>query len=208
MKLIVGLGNPGPQYELTRHNAGFILIDLFAEFFKIKIREGKGDWHEGKGKIENEEFYLLKPMTLMNNSGIAVKEFSDIHKVDLKNMLVLVDDFQIPFGTIRVRRGGSDGGQNGLASIIYHLGSDEFPRMRIGIGKEEPLKKDKYVDYVLNNFTKDEIEILKKLIPDYIECIRTFISEGITKTMNSFNKSFIEPPKEVSKKESKENKEN
>jgi len=196
LKLIAGLGNPGSQYELTRHNAGFILIDLFAEFFKIKFNPGKGDWYEGKGKVGTEDVCLLKPLTFMNNSGIAVKEFAERKEIDIKDILVLTDDFQIPLGTIRVRRDGSGGGHNGIASIIYHLSSDEFPRMRIGIGKNELIRKDEYIDFVLGIFSNEEIEIFKKLIPDYIECIRSFVTEGIVKTMNRFNRSFLNEPNE------------
>lgn len=203
MKLIAGLGNPGPQYELTRHNAGFILIDRFAEFFKIKIKPGKGDWYEGKGEIEGNEFYLLKPMTYMNNCGEAIKDFTQKRDIDIKDIFILVDDFQIPLGTIRVRTRGSDGGHNGLASIINNLNTDEFPRMRIGIGKKELIRKEEYIEFVLNNFEKDEIEVFKKVIPDYIECIKSLIVNGATKTMNNFNKSFTdsETNKEPNEKE-------
>lgn len=191
MKLIVGLGNPGSQYELTRHNIGFILIDLFAEFFNIRLKEGKGDWLEGKGKIGNEDIYLMKPLTYMNNSGIAIKDFIEKHNIDPKDIFVIVDDFQIPLGTIRVRMEGSDGGHNGLSSIIYYLNSDEFPRMRVGIGGNTSLKKEEYMDFVLSNFEKEEIKIIKELIPKYNECIKSFVTDGISKTMNNFNKSFL-----------------
>ena len=191
MKLIIGLGNPGSQYELTRHNIGFIAVDLFAQHFKIIFKEGKGDWLEGKGSVGDEEVYLFKPTTYMNNSGVAVREMVDRYSADTKDILIVVDDFQIPLGTISVRRDGSDGGHNGLENIIYHLNSDRFPRMRIGIGKDTALKKDDFIDFVLSNFTKEEIEIIKKLIPHYNDCIESFIVNGITKTMNEFNRSFI-----------------
>lgn len=192
MKLIVGLGNPGSQYELTRHNIGFIAIDFFAEFLQTRFKEGKGDWLESKGSLNNEDIYLLKPLTYMNKSGIAVNEFMERNEIDVKDVLIVVDDFQIPLGAIRVRKEGSDGGHNGLSSIIYHLNSDEFPRMRIGIGKNEALRKEEFIDFVLGNFEKEEIEVIKKLIPHYVDCIKSFITEGVTKTMNSFNKMFLE----------------
>jgi PTH1 family peptidyl-tRNA hydrolase len=191
LKIIIGLGNPGSQYELTRHNIVYIAVDLFAELFKIKLTEGKGDWLEGKGKIGDEEVYLFKPATYMNKSGVAVREIVDKHGIDIKDILIVVDDFQIPLGTIRVRKDGSDGGHNGLENIIYHLNSDQFPRMRIGIGKDAPLKKDDFIDFVLGNFSKEEIDIIKKMIPHYNDCIKSFILNGITKTMNEFNKSFL-----------------
>ena len=191
MKLIAGLGNPGSKYELTRHNIGFIILDFFAESLNISFNAGKGDWLEAKGKTGDEEVYLLKPLTYMNNSGVAILEFMEKTGADIKDILVIVDDFQLPLGTIRVRKGGSDGGHNGLSSIIYHLNSDEFPRMRAGIGRDEVLKKEDFIDFVLGNFDKEEIEIIKKLMPEYIKCIRSFITDGLTITMNSFNKMYL-----------------
>jgi len=191
VKLIVGLGNPGSKYELTRHNIGFIIIDFFAESLNISFKAGKGDWLEAKGIIGDEEIFLLKPLTYMNNSGIALKEFMEKIEADINEVLVIVDDFQIPLGMIRVRKDGSDGGHNGLSSIIYHLNSDEFPRMRIGIGRNEALKKDDFIDFVLGNFDKEEIEIIKKLMPEYMKCIRSFITDGLTITMNTFNKMHL-----------------
>lgn len=191
MKLIVGLGNPGSKYELTRHNIGFIILDFFAESLSINFKVGKGDWLEAKGRIGEEDVYLLKPLTYMNNSGVAILEFMEKTGAEIKDVLVIVDDFQIPLGTIRVRKGGSDGGHNGLSSIIYHLNSDEFPRMRAGIGRNEALKKDDFIDFVLGNFDKEEIEIIKKLMPEYMNCIRSFITDGLTITMNTFNKMHL-----------------
>lgn len=191
MKLIVGLGNPGSKYELTRHNIGFIILDFFADSLSINFKAGKGDWLEAKGRIGEEDVYLLKPLTYMNNSGVAILEFMEKTGADIKDVLVIVDDFQIPLGMIRVRKGGSDGGHNGLSSIIYHLNSDEFPRMRAGIGRNEALKKDDFIDFVLGNFDKEEIEIIKKLMPEYMNCIRSFITDGLTITMNTFNKMHL-----------------
>lgn len=210
MKLIVGLGNPGSKYENTRHNAGFIILDHFAELFKIKFSESTGDWLEGRLKVNDEEVILIKPMTYMNNSGIAIKEFTDriteqtssaeLKTASYNNMLVIVDDFQIGLGSIRVRKKGSDGGHNGLSSIIYNLNTDEFPRMRVGIGRETEITKNEFIEFVLGKFTETESRILKELMPKYLECIISFINDGIAKTMNSFNKSFIEikPEKEKS----------
>ncbi len=206
MKLIVGLGNPGSQYELTRHNIGFIILDLFADSLGIKFKEGKGDWYESKGKLSDEEIYLLKPTTYMNNSGVAVKDFVDRNNISINDVLVVVDDFQIPLGTIRLRKDGTDGGHNGLSSIIYSLSTDEFPRMRIGIGRDEAIRKEEFVDFVLSNFTGEEINILKELMPVYLECIKSFVAHGITKTMNEYNRFFLKKQKEIKNKESEENK--
>jgi PTH1 family peptidyl-tRNA hydrolase len=200
VKLIIGLGNPGSKYELTRHNIGFIALDLFASFLNIKYSGGKGDWLQAKGRIGEEVVYLVKPTTYMNNSGLAVKEFIERYeneltdlteKPGLKDILIVVDDFQIPLGMIRVRKNGSDGGHNGLSSIIYHLNSDEFPRMRIGIGKEEVPAKEEFIKFVLGNFEKEEIDIIIKMKPFYIDCMKSFVTEGLTKTMNNYNKTFI-----------------
>lgn len=207
MKLIVGLGNPGIKYELTRHNIGFILLDLFADKFGIKFREGKGDWYEGNGEIRGEDVYLMKPVTYMNNSGVAIREFREKYDVDVKDILVVVDDFQIPLGTIRVRRDGSDGGHNGLASIIYNLETDEFPRMRVGIGPGDLIRKDEYIDFVLGNFEQEEIDIIKEIVPEYNNCIISFITDGITRTMNIYNKSFLKKEEDIQNKDPEENKE-
>ena len=191
MKLIVGLGNPGSKYDLTRHNIGFIIADFFAQSLNISFKAGKGEWLEANGRIGDEDVYLLKPLTYMNNSGSAILEFVEKTGADIKDVLIIVDDFQIPLGMIRVRKDGSDGGHNGLSSIIYHLNSDEFPRMRIGIGRNEVLKKEDFIDFVLGNFDKEEIENIKKLMPDYLKCIKSFITYGLKVTMNNFNKMFL-----------------
>lgn len=204
MKLIAGLGNPGEKYHSTRHNIGFIVLDHFAEIHKLKFEQENSDWYECRYRIGDENVILIKPVTYMNNSGIAINEFienynsqSEIHnRIHLRDILVVVDDFQIPLGSVRVRKKGSDGGHNGLTSIIYHLNSDEFPRMRIGIGSEKPLPKEKFIDFVLGNFIKSEVDIIVKLLPFYSDCILSFIRDGITRTMNKYNKSFLNPERE------------
>jgi peptidyl-tRNA hydrolase, PTH1 family len=206
LKLIAGLGNPGKKYQDTRHNSGFLIIDFIASEFKIPLKEGKGSWLEGEGIYEGESFYLLKPSTYMNNSGEAISDFIDEKNLELKDILIIVDDFQLPFGTIRVRERGSDGGHNGLSSISYHLISEDYPRMRVGIGSDEKLTKDEYVNFVLNNFTNIEKEIFKKLLPVFRDCVLSFIRYGVTETMNNFNRSFLPP--ETGKTNSSEKKNN
>ncbi|MCE1165153.1 MAG: aminoacyl-tRNA hydrolase [Bacteroidetes bacterium] len=193
MKLIAGLGNPGTQYALTRHNIGFIILDYFADFLKINFKPGKGDFYFAQGKFRNEDFFLLKPVTFMNNSGLALEQFSENY-VQIENtndILVVHDDFHLPLGTIRVRTNGSDAGHNGVASVIYHLNSDEFARMRAGIGKNEVLRKDEYVEFVLTNFTDDETGKIKELLPVYRDCLLSFLTDDIKITMNKFNKNFL-----------------
>jgi PTH1 family peptidyl-tRNA hydrolase len=192
MKLIIGLGNPGIEYLLTRHNIGFIITNYFSRSQNIEIKEGSGEWLVGFGSYENIDLAIIKPITFMNNSGIAVKDFIEKYEVPLTDMLVIYDDFNIPFGSIRVRIKGSDGGHNGISSIIYHLNSNEFTRMRIGIGPEDGMiHKSDAIDYVLNNFNAKEVEEIKKLMPEYINCIKSFLTEDIKLTMNRFNKSFL-----------------
>jgi len=198
MKLITGLGNPGNIYASTRHNAGFIALDNLALKLGIVFRPGRGDFYLASGKYEGEDFFLLKPTTYMNNSGIAVVQFFENYstlEAD-KDLLVVHDDFNIPLGTLRLRQKGSDGGHNGIASIMYHLNSDEFPRMRIGIGCNDILKKDEFVDFVLSDFLPDEIGMLNKLMPVFNDCILSFLSEDIKITMNKFNRNFLPDEKD------------
>jgi len=205
MKLITGLGNPGNKYASTRHNAGFIALDNLALKLGIVFRPGRGDFYLASGKYEGEDFFLLKPTTYMNNSGIAVVQFFENYstlEAD-KDLLVVHDDFNIPFGTVRLRQKGSDGGHNGIASIMYHLNSDEFTRMRIGIGSNDILRKDEFVDFVLSDFLPKEIDSLNKLVPVFNDCILSFLSEDIKITMNKFNRNFL-PDDEDNKPENNE----
>ncbi len=198
MKLITGLGNPGNKYASTRHNAGFIALDNLALKLGIVFRPGRGDFYIASGKYKGEEFFLLKPTTYMNNSGIAVVQFFENYftlEAD-KDLLVVHDDFNIPLGTLRLRQKGSDGGHNGIASIMYHLNSDEFPRMRIGIGSNDILKKDEFVDFVLSDFLPNEIGMLEKLVPVFNDCILSFLSEDLKITMNKFNRNFLPDEKD------------
>ena len=192
MKLIAGLGNPGEKYRFTRHNIGFLIIDHIAGSFK-SYRELNTPLYEAVSPdSETPDFVLLKPHTYMNRSGIALAEFMNSNEIPLENLLVIVDDFNIPLGTIRIRKNGSDGGHNGLVNIAEVFETEDYPRMRIGIGPQEPITKEDYIDFVLTNFTEKEFEIIDKMMPIYEKCVQSFISDGITKTMNNYNKSFIE----------------
>jgi PTH1 family peptidyl-tRNA hydrolase len=192
MKIIAGLGNPGQKYEITRHNAGFLILDSFAQANNLTFKPGKGDYYFAKGKISRTEFMLLKPTTYMNNSGLAVLEaVESIPEFNTENLLVVYDDFQLPLGTIRVRTGGSDGGHNGISSIIYHLNTMDFPRMRVGIGTGEVMKKDDFVDFVLSNFTGEEIKIFQDMMPNYSACIKDFLGEDLKAVMNRHNRNFL-----------------
>jgi len=192
VKLIVGLGNPGSKYTYTRHNIGFIVIDHFAESNGVLFMPGKGDWYECSLTVNDEEVFLLKPVTFMNNSGSAVKDFCNIHNIKPEYVLAIYDDFQLPIGTVRVRKKGSNGGHNGISDIIYQMNTEEIPRMRIGIGNNNVLQKDDFIDFVLSDFTKDEMNDFIKIMPDLVSCIKSFITDEIKVTMNNFNKSFLQ----------------
>lgn len=196
MKLIAGLGNPGTRYSRTRHNIGFFVIDALCARHGLKLKPGKGDWYEAEYELGGEKIVLIKPVTYMNNSGIAVKECMERYEVPREDVLAIVDDFQIPLGTIRIRGRGSDGGHNGLASIAYELETDEYARLRLGIGREGVIRKDEYVDYVLGEFTEDEFGLIGKMMETYADCAESFAVNGLTSTMNSFNKSHLDEDKD------------
>jgi PTH1 family peptidyl-tRNA hydrolase len=198
MKLIAGLGNPGGEYTLTRHNVGFMILDYVAEFLKCEFKAGKGEFYIARAKYKGEEIILLKPTTYMNNSGIALQEVLEMYpETEMKDVLIVFDDFQLKLGTIRIRERGSDGGHNGISSIIYHLNSMEIPRMRVGTGRGDVLKKDEFVDFVLSNFTEEELETIKILLPTYKDCVLSFVKEPFKAVMNRYNKHFLDEEKET-----------
>ncbi len=183
--LVVGLGNIGEEYENTRHNIGFIVLDALAKASNIFFRTDRlGDVTEYKFK--GRTFILLKPSTYMNLSGKAVNYWMQKEKIDLSNVLIITDDISLPVGSIRLRGKGSDGGHNGLKSINEVLMTNEFSRLRFGVGNDFP--KGRQVEYVLGNWTEDDKEILAKKIPVVIELIQSFSTIGLDRTMNLFNK--------------------
>ena len=186
MYLIFGLGNPGKQYEMTRHNIGFHEIDYMADRLGVKIKKLKYKALYGETYIGAERVMLIKPQTYMNNSGESAAEFVSFFKVPVENVIVISDDIALDTGRIRVRSKGSAGGHNGLKSIIYHLNSDMFPRVRIGVG--EPQHRDyELIDYVLGRFSKDEIPVLEEAIINADGAVREIISSGCESAMNKFN---------------------
>lgn len=191
MKLIVGLGNPGKKYEGNRHNVGFMAIDKIAKENNISINKAKFHSIYGEGRINSEKVILMKPVTYMNNSGIAVMECSNYYNIPIDDIVVICDDIDIPFGTIRIKKKGSAGTHNGLKSIIYHLKSDNFPRIKISVGEKIPQMS--LADFVLSNFKKEEIIILEKEIDDSVKATELIIGNNIEEAMNRFNgKSHIE----------------
>lgn len=185
MHLLVGLGNIGNEYKKTRHNVGFEVIDEFAGKFSCNWEAGKGDYYFSKGMYKDKDFVLLKPTTYMNNSGLAVAHALQLYQVDLSNLLIICDDYNLPLGKIRLRPKGSDGGHNGLSSIIYHLMSEDFPRLRIGIGNN--FAQGGLVSFVLSNFNDDEKMTINDTIKKSSDAVLSFINNGIQKTMTMFN---------------------
>jgi PTH1 family peptidyl-tRNA hydrolase len=186
MIAIFGLGNPGREYEMTRHNVGFMVVDALAEKLNYDFKPGKGDYLIAPGKYKGKEILIVKPLTYMNNSGIAVKDVVERFEIDLRDILVVCDDLNLPLGMIRIRPKGSDGGHNGLYSIIYHLKTIEFPRLRCGIGNPEKMKN--MVDFVLSKFDDDEVEVLREMISNAVDATLCFVSDGVLSAMNKFNK--------------------
>ena len=185
--LIVGLGNPGEKYTDTRHNAGFKVLDAFAEASDT-VFEHKRYADVAKVKFKGRIFVLVKPMTFMNLSGKAVDYWMKKEKVDAKNTLVIVDDLALPFGTIRLKKNGGDGGHNGLKNIIAVLGHQNFNRLRFGIG--DSFHRGTQVDYVLNNWNEDEKKLLPERIKKIIGAIKNFGTVGMERTMNFFNNKY------------------
>ena len=182
--LIVGLGNIGDEYQGTRHNIGFRILDAFAEASNISFStERYGD--VGRGRIKNKQVVLLKPSTYMNLSGNAVRYWKQKDEIDIENILVLVDDIALPFGAIRMKGRGSDAGHNGLKNIAQMLGTDAYPRLRFGIGNDFP--RGCQIDYVLGHFTLDERQKLKMRVDVAVEAIRTFVLAGLQTAMCDFN---------------------
>ena len=184
--LIVGLGNPGRQYESTRHNAGFICMDILAEKYAIKINKLKFKSLMGEGRIEGKRCLLLKPQTFMNLSGEAVRDAVEFYKIPIENIIVICDDISLEPGKMRIRRKGSHGGQNGMRNIIYHLKDDNFPRIKIGIGAKPNPDYD-LADWVLSRFSQSEAKLIKQIADDTVSAIEYMVKGDIDKAMSSFN---------------------
>ena len=195
MYLIVGLGNPGDKYEKTRHNVGFQTIDLLSDEYSISVDRSKFKSLMGKGRIEGEEVVLLKPLTYMNLSGEAVREAVNFYKLPPENIIVICDDIDIPFGTIRVKQKGSAGTHNGLKSIVKEIKTEQFPRIKIAVG-QKPVYMD-LAAFVLSNFSKEEERILRMEIKDAKDAAATIVRKNIQDTMSRFNgiKHEIDPPR-------------
>ncbi|MCC2459925.1 aminoacyl-tRNA hydrolase [Bacillus mobilis] len=185
MKLIVGLGNPGREYELTRHNIGFMAIDELAKRWNISLNEQKFKGVFGAGFVNGEKVILLKPLTYMNLSGESIRPLMDYYKIDVEDFVLLYDDLDIPVGKLRLRMKGSAGGHNGVKSTISHLGTQEFQRIRMGI--DRPKNGMKVVDYVLGRFTSEEIPDVGHSIEKAADACEEWLNKPFLQIMNTFN---------------------
>ncbi len=183
MRLIVGLGNPGKQYRLSRHNAGFMILDQLAAERDIPINQTLFDAHIGKGKIDGDGVILVKPQTFMNLSGIAVRRLTDYYRISLQDVIVAHDDLDLPFQSIRLKAGGGHAGHKGLISLIDHLGGNDFLRVRLGIGK--PARKTMVEGYVLEHFSKEEMDCLAELTTAAVAAVTDILSFGIQTAMGN-----------------------
>ena len=187
MYIIAGLGNPGKQYEETRHNIGWQVIDELAGKYNIRVTESKFKGLIGKGMIGGEKVVLVKPLTFMNLSGECIREVTNFYKIDETSQLIVVaDDISLDVGQIRMRKKGSAGGHNGLKNIIQHLGTEGFQRIRLGVG-EKPKGYD-LADYVLGHFSKEEEAFIKEGIGKAIEAAEMMLAGETDRAMNEFNR--------------------
>ena len=196
MYVIAGLGNPGRQYEKTRHNMGFLVVDEFAAAHGIDVRRIKHKALIGEGRIAGEKILLVKPQTYMNLSGESLREVMSYYDVPMENLIVVYDDMDLETGTLRIRKKGSSGSHNGMKSVIYQLQSDEFPRIRIGIGSTSG---DEWKDYVTGQVTEKEAGILAETIRNAAAALECILTDGIDIAMNRFNTSKKHDEKQAEK---------
>ena len=189
MYIIAGLGNPGKKYENTRHNMGFIAIDLLAEEFGINVDKLKFKSLVGEGRIAGQRVLLMKPQTYMNLSGEAIREAVNFYKIEPEELIIIYDDIDIPTGTFRIRKKGSAGTHNGMRSVVHQIQSDQFPRIRVGIGSETKID---LIHYVTGGISKSEKELLEDALVKSAKAAACIVEKGIDKAMNEFN---VRPPK-------------
>lgn len=185
MKLIVGLGNPGKKYEETRHNIGFRVIDELAKNFQISLNQEKFKGIFGFDTITGEKVFLLKPLTYMNLSGESVRPIMDFYKISIDDVVVVYDDLDLPPGKIRLRQKGGHGGHNGIKSLLAHLGTENFKRIRVGVGRPEPGVA--VANYVLSTFRPDEKEEMEEAVSQAAKACENWLSKDFLNVMNSFN---------------------
>jgi len=193
MKLIIGLGNPGQIYAHNRHNIGFMCVSHFAKTQGIRFDKKQGQARIGSGEIAGSKLIVARPQTYMNLSGESVNRLVKKFSISPDDFVVIHDDLDLPLGKIRIRHGSSSGGHKGIDSIIAHLGSQDFLRIRVGIGRPDTAegfseaKETEVIDYVLSDFTPEEREIITQVIPRVSEAILCLLTEGLTTAMNKYN---------------------
>ena len=188
MKLIVGLGNPGPEYERTRHNVGWQVLEAFAKKFRIDVTRHEKNALTGTGRVAGGSVMLAKPLTYMNLSGEAVKLLVNAYLDSTDDLMVVYDDIDLPLGRLRIRPNGSAGTHNGMRSIISILQTEQFPRLRIGIGVSE---QGRLRDYVLDEFTSEEQPIVDRAIERAVDALVLFVRGDLRRAMNQFNKDDV-----------------
>lgn len=184
MKIIAGLGNPGKEYENTKHNVGFLTIDILAEKYGIKVNKIKFKGLIGEGMIGTEKVILVKPQTYMNLSGQCIREIVAFYKLDIEDLVVIYDDIDLPMGNLRIRKKGSAGTHNGMRSIIYDLQDDGFPRVRVGIGGE---RKGDLANYVISGFSGDDRKLIEEAIVKAADAVACLVEDGIDRAMVDYN---------------------
>src|SRR6267378_360522 len=192
MRLIVGLGNPGPEFQWTPHNLGFLAVDELANRAGIRVERPEAKALVGLGKIGGEDVILAKPQTFMNLSGISVRELLEKYQLDVKDLLVLWDEAQLPLGTIRIHPQGSAGSHNGAKSVIGSIGTQEFARLRLGCGPDHPLSSRK--EHVLRPMKKAELEIAAEMIGEAGDAVEMILKQGIDAAMNQYNRRKATEP--------------
>lgn len=185
MYLIAGLGNPTKEYDKTRHNVGFSVIDVLADQYRIDVSEKKHKALCGRGAIEGQKVILVKPQTFMNLSGESIREVVDYYKIEAEDIIIIYDDISLEPGQLRIRLKGSAGGHNGIKNIIAHLGSQEFPRIKVGVGAKPP--RMDLADYVLSRFSKEEQPLMEDAFKEAAEAAVMMMTEGAEKAMNHYN---------------------
>lgn len=184
--IVVGLGNPDTKYLNTRHNAGFMAIDMISKEYNVQVNRIKFKSLCGNAIIGDKNCLLMKPTTYMNNSGQAVQEAMNFYKVPIENVIVIYDDISLEPSKLRIRRKGSDGGHNGIKSIIYLTGEDTFPRIKLGVGKK-PHPDYNLADWVLSNFNPNELELMKTSCSNAVKCVELIVQNKIDEAMNKYN---------------------
>ncbi len=184
--IVVGLGNPDRKYTLTRHNSGFLCVDMLSEKLNFRVDKLKFKSLIADTTINGHRCIVMKPQTYMNNSGEAIRECANFYKIKPENIIVVYDDISLDVGKLRIRRKGTDGGHNGIKSIIYHLNNDQFPRIKVGCGKK-PHPDYNLADWVLSEFKKDELKALEPALENACKAIELLLDNQIDKAMNLYN---------------------